>query len=200
MEIAARVLIDEVGNDLLALMEECGGKGELLNGRDQKFLRAIKKELPEYPEVDLQCVGEPVAIDAIDVYEIIERGRIPLVAPIACGCAAESDKLFNVNGDTASALIARELHAEKLVMMFDMIGILRDKNDPASLISHADSAEVRALTEQGVIEGGMIPKTEACMFALDGGVRKAHIVPGAQERALLLEIFTEKGVGTEIVQ
>lgn len=199
MEIASRVLIDEVGADLLGLLDECGAKGELLNGRDHHFLRAVKKTLPTHPEVDLGFVGEPVAIDAMGVYEVIERRRVPLVAPIACGCGKSPDTLYNVNGDTASALIAGDLHAEKLVLMFDMAGILKDRDDPESLISHMDKDAAEALIADGTISEGMIPKVQACLHALSLGVRKAHIVAGAQPHALLLEIFTQQGVGTEIV-
>ncbi|MBN2712627.1 MAG: acetylglutamate kinase, partial [Planctomycetes bacterium] len=199
IEVASRVLIDEVGQDLLKLMEECGAKGELVNGRDQGLLRAIKKTLPEHPDVDLGYVGEPVAIDAMDIYEIFERRRVPLVAPIACGAGRDSKTLYNVNGDTAASFLARDLHAEKLVLMFDQIGLLRDRSDDASLISHVGTDEIDGLIKDGIIDGGMIPKVQACLFCLEGGVKKAHIVPGAQPHALLLEIFTKQGIGTEIV-
>ncbi|MCX7934101.1 MAG: acetylglutamate kinase [Planctomycetota bacterium] len=199
MEVVSRVLIDEVGGDLLALLAASGGRGALLNGRDHGFLRAIKKRLPEQPDVDLGYVGEPVAIDAAAIYGILEQGKIPLIAPVACGCGAEADRLYNINGDTAAALIARDLHAEKIVFLMDVVGVCRDRRDPSSLISRLTRAEAEALIRGGAAEGGMIPKLEACLFALAGGVRKAHIVPGAQPHALLLEIFTTKGVGTEIV-
>ena len=199
MAIVARVLVDEVGQDLLGILRDAGGQGELLNGRDQTFLRAIKKRLPSQPDVDLGCVGEPVAIDAVHVHEILDRRCIPLVAPVACGCGADSATLYNVNGDTAASLVARDLHAEKIVFFFDLEGIRRDRSDPATQVSHLGRAEAMGLMKSGVIDGGMIPKVEACLNALEGGVRKAHVVPGNQPHALLLEIFTEQGVGTEIV-
>ena len=206
MEIVARVLSDDVGGELLKLLEESGGQGFLLNGRDHAFLRAIKKTLPEQPEADLGFVGEPVAIDATPVHRAFEdlfwpdgKERIPLIAPVACGCGRDSKILFNVNGDTAAALIARDLHAEKLVFISDISGIYRDKDDPSTIFSNLDRHEVAELVRDGVVAGGMIPKTEACLFALEGGVKKAHIVAGTQPHALLLEIFTKSGVGTEIV-
>ncbi len=199
MAVVSRVLVDEVGGELLQILESCGGRGQLLNGRDHGFLRAIKKTLPDQPEMDLGFVGEPVAIDASDVFAIIESGRVPLVAPVACGCGPDSGSLYNINGDTAAALVARDLHAEKLVFMMDMPGICRDPADPASLLPHLTKAQVLELCAEGVIKEGMIPKVEACLYALEGGVKKAHIVPGGQAHALLLEIFTTKGVGTEIV-
>lgn len=206
MDIVARVLSDDVGGELLELLKDSGGLGFLLNGRDHSFLRAVKKTLPDQPHADLGFVGEPVAIDATPVHRAFEgshwpdgKERIPLIAPVACGCGRESHLLYNVNGDTAAALIARDLHAEKLVFISDIPGICRDQNDGASVFSHLDRNEVGELLRTGVISGGMIPKVEACLFALEGGVNKVHIVSGAQPHALLLEIFTRSGVGTEIV-
>lgn len=198
IEIVSRVLADEVSGELIRLLTEVGGIADPLNGRDHCFLKALKKRLPDTTE-DLGFVGEPVAIDASLVYEIFERGHIPMIAPVAHGLGADRDTLYNINGDTASALIARELHAEKLVFFMDTVGICTDKNDPSTLISHADGALIRRLTAEGVIAEGMIPKTEAALFALEGGVKKTHIVSGSQPHALLLEIFTNQGVGTEII-
>lgn len=200
MEIVARVLIDEVGRDLIELMRQVGGEASPLNGRDHRFLRAIKKTLPDHPEVDLGFVGEPVAIDAVLIRDLVEKGIVPFIAPVACGCGAMNGKvLYNVNGDTASALIARDLHAEKLVFFLDTMGIYRDRHDPTTLLSHLTQAEAQQLIAEGKIDGGMIPKVEAAFYALQGGVRKVHIVAGSQPHALLLEIFTDRGVGTEIV-
>lgn len=206
MAIVARVLSDEVGGELLDLLTASGGLGFLLNGRDHAFLRAVKKTLPNRPDVDLGFVGEPVAIDSTPVHRAFERQRwgdnlerIPLIAPVACGCGRDSRHLYNVNGDSAAALIARDLHAEKLVFISDIPGIYRDGSDPESIFSHLDRKEVNDLIGAAVIDGGMIPKVEACLFALEGGVKKAHIVAGALPHALLLEIFTTSGIGTEIV-
>lgn len=199
IDIVARVLGDEVNSHLIRLMDSVGGKAEPLNGRDHGFLKALKKNLPEFPGEDLGFVGEPVAIDASLVYSIHERGAVPFIAPVAHGLGADRETLYNINGDTASALIARELHAEKLVFFMDAIGICRDKNDPTTLVSHADGETIRQMTARGEIAEGMIPKTEAALFALEGGVKKTHIVSGSQPHALLLEIFTNKGVGTEII-
>ena len=206
MAIVARVLADEVGGELLELLHESGGQGFLLNGRDHAFLRAVKKTLPEHPDADLGLVGEPVAIDSTPIHRAFERSlwpdgkeRIPLVAPVACGCGRESKLLYNVNGDNAAALIARDLHAEKLVFISDIPGVYRDKDDPESIFTHLDRADADGLIRDGVVAGGMIPKVEACLFALEGGVGKAHIVAGTLPHALLLEIFTRSGIGTEIV-
>ena len=131
------------------------------------------------------------------LYEVI---TVPFIAPIACGLGADADTLYNINGDTASALIARELHADKLVFFMDACGICTDRNDPETRISHADRSLIEKMTSEGAIAEGMIPKTQAALFALEGGVKKVHIVSGSQPHALLLEIFTQQGVGTEIVE
>jgi acetylglutamate kinase len=206
MAIVSRVLVDEVGAELLGLLRESGGDGFLLNGRDHAFLRAIRKTIPGRPEADLGFVGEPVAIDSTPIHRAFAAAawpdgekRIPLVAPVACGCGHESRVLYNVNGDTAAALIARDLHAEKLVFISDIPGIYRDPDDSASVCSRLAPKDVMELLREGVIGGGMIPKTEAALFALEGGVGKVHIVAGSLPHALLLEIFTRSGVGTEVV-
>ncbi len=199
MEIVARVLADEVSARLVQLMRKAGGRAEPLNGRDQGFLRAIPKTIPEVPEADLGFVGEPVAIDATDIYRIYDRGAIPFIAPVACGCGHDSNTLYNINGDTASALIARDLHAEKLVFFLDTAGIYADKEEPQTLLSHCNRRQIEEMMRAQTIAGGMVPKVQAGLFALEGGVRKVHIVSGAQPHALLMEIFTDKGIGTEIV-
>lgn len=199
ISIVREVLGDEVNSHLISLMEEVGGKAEPLNGRDHGFLKATKKSLVEYPEVDLGFVGNPVAIDASLVYQVHERGGVPFIAPIAHGLGEDSGTIYNINGDTASALVASELKANKLVFFMDTVGILEDKNDVSTLISHADSERIDKMTSEGTIADGMIPKTQAALFALRGGVNKVHIVSGSQPHALLLEMFTTSGVGTEIV-
>lgn len=199
IDIVSRVLADDVNSHLISLIKEIGGSAEPLNGRDHNFLKALKKELPHAPEEDLGFVGNPVAIDASLVYQIHERGNVPFIAPIAHGLGDDRDTIYNINGDTASALIARELHAEKLVFFMDTIGILEDKDNLDTLISHADKEMIESMTTSGAIAEGMIPKTQASIYALEGGVKKVHIVSGSQPHALLLEIFTNQGVGTEIV-
>lgn len=199
IDIVSSVLGDSVNSHLIKLMENIGGKAEPLNGRDHKFLKALKKNLPEFPETDLGFVGEPVAINASLVYQIHQRGSVPFIAPIAHGLGDDYDTLYNINGDTASALIARELNADKLVFFMDTVGVLRDKDDVSTLVSHASRSEIEEMVADGIIAEGMIPKTQAAIFALEGGVDKVHIVSGSQPHALLLETFTTSGIGTEIV-
>ena len=200
LAVAERTLCNDVGNDLLRLLEEAGGHGILLNGRDHSILRAIPKQLPGEPENALGFVGEPVALFSAPLYEAFTHDpiRIPLIAPIACGCGQDSQTLYNVNGDTAAAQIARDLSAEKLVFLSDIPGVCRDPKDPHTLISTVTKADVNDLKEQKVISGGMIPKVDACLFGLEGGVQKEHIVSGELPHALLLEIFTNTGIGTQL--
>jgi acetylglutamate kinase len=198
MEIAARVLIDEVGHNLMQIMRRAGGRAELLNGRDHGFLKANKKYLPDHPDVDLQCVGDPSAIDAAAAHALLNKRIVPLVAPVA-RATDRPETLYNINGDTASALIARDLFAAKLVFLSDTPGIYRNFEDKDTLISSLHESEVEDLIRSGAISGGMIPKVQACLEAIKGGVRKAHIVSGYQPHALLLEIFTTRGSGTEMI-
>lgn len=195
LRIAQRVLIDEIGAELCAAIENAGGKAISLHGRGSRFLECVKKCFPDKPDLDLGYVGELERVDAELVERISHGGVIGVVAPIARGPGGH---LYNVNADSVAWKVAAALHAEKLVFQSNVPGLLRDPQDPDSLISSADVAECRRLLRSGVIVGGMIPKIEACLAALDSGVRKTHLVSGAQRHALLLEIFTDAGVGTEI--
>ncbi|MHC4870904.1 MAG: acetylglutamate kinase [Planctomycetota bacterium] len=198
MKIVASVLIDEVGHDLIQIMRKAGGRAELLNGRDQGFLLAKKKHLPEYPNVDLQCVGSPCGINKELASDMLKSGTVPLIAPIAEATDGLS-KLYNINGDTASSVIARDLKAAKIVFLSDTSGIYKDVEDEESLLSSLHEKDVEDLIKEKIISGGMIPKVEACIESLKGGVGKAHIVSGYQQHALLLEIFTAEGVGSELI-
>jgi len=198
MEVVTRVLLDEVGPWLVEIMARAGGRAALLNGRDGRFLTARQKRLAGDPDLDLGFVGEPAGVDAAQLDALLRAGTVPLVAPVAAG-GDRPGVLYNVNGDTASAFLARALGAAKIVFLSDTPGIYRSLGDEETLLSTVGRADVDALIERGVIHGGMIPKVQAAVAALEGGVGKAHIVSGYQPHALLLEIFTDQGVGTEIV-
>ena len=198
MEVVTRVLLDEVGPWLVEIMARAGGRAALLNGRDGRFLTARQKRLAGDPDLDLGFVGEPAGVDAAQLDALLRAGTVPLVAPVAAG-GDRPGVLYNVNGDTASAFLARALGAAKIVFLSDTPGIYRSLGDEETLLSTVGRADVDALIERGVIHGGMFPKVQAAVAALEGGVGKAHIVSGYQPHALLLEIFTDQGVGTEIV-
>ncbi|HYF49866.1 MAG TPA: acetylglutamate kinase [Planctomycetota bacterium] len=196
LEIAHKVLIDEISANVVSLVEKEDGKGIPLNGRGSRFLRCHKKVFEEDPNMDLGYVGEIDYIDSELVHCIALGGIIPVVAPIARG--SEDGHLYNVNADSVAWKVAAEVKAEKLVYLSNVPGILRDKDKPETLISSATLSECDDLMKSGVIVGGMIPKIEACMSALKAGVKKTHIISGLQEHSLLLEIFTPEGIGTEI--
>ncbi len=196
LQIAQKVLIDEISTNVVDLVQSEGGKAIPLNGLGSRFLRCRKKIFEEDPTMDLGYVGEIAQIDAELPLRMLAGGIIPVVAPIASGL--DDGHLYNVNADSAAWKIAAELHAEKLVYLSNVPGILRDKDKPETLITSANVDECETLMRSGVIVGGMIPKIEACVAALKGGVRKTHVISGLQQHSLLLEIFTPEGIGTEI--
>jgi acetylglutamate kinase len=192
MEIAHKVLIDEISANVVNLIEQAGGKGVPLNGRGSRFLRAQKTLVDG---LDLGFVGEIEHVDGELARRMASGGIIPVVAPIARGADGQ---LYNINADSVAWRIATELKAEKLVFLSNVPGIMRDKDQPETLISSASIGEAQKLTHEKVVVGGMIPKVEACVKALEGGVHKTHIISGMDPHTLLLELFTPEGIGTEI--
>lgn len=192
MEIVQMVLVGGVNQDLVSQINAAGARAIGLSGKDANLIVACKKDSPAG---DLGLVGEVVSIDrhAIDV--LTQAGYIVVISSIGTGPAGES---YNINADTVAGDIAVALEAEKLIALSDVPGVLRDVNDPGSLISEMTLAEVRAAQEQGLISGGMIPKLESCLRAVEGGVPYAHLIDGRIPHALLMELFTDAGVGTMI--
>ena len=195
LDIAQRVLIDEISVNVVELIQQAGGKAIPLNGRGSRFLRCEKKVFEEDPAMDLGYVGEISKIDDELAQRISSGGVIPVVAPIATG---PDGHLYNVNADSVAWKIAAETKAEKLVYLSNVPGILTDKDKPETLISNATIDECDDMMKKGIIVGGMIPKIEACMLALQKGVKKTHVISGLLQHSLLLEIFTPEGIGTEI--
>ena len=181
-----------VNGEIVGLIGEAGGEAIGFNGKGKEFISARKLGK------DFGYVGEVVEIEE-KLLGVMQGGSevIPVIAPMARG---EDGELLNVNADEVAAEIACSEPAEKLVLITDVPGIMRDSENEESLISTLKTEDVEALIENGVISGGMIPKVRACMKALKSGVKKAHIVDGKISHALLLEIFTDKGIGTEIIQ
>lgn len=192
MEVVQMVLCGKVNKDITALVQNAGGRALGLCGIDGAMLKA--KKLGE----DLGLVGEIVEVDTSALETILDAGTIPVVSSVAIGTGEDAGKVFNVNADTAAAKIAAALHAEKLVLITDVRGILRDVHDEASLVKNADRKMLAELKASGVIGKGMIPKADCCLLALDGGVKRAHIIDGRQSHALLIELFTDGGIGTMI--
>lgn len=202
MEIVEMVLVGKINKDIVARINSYGGRAVGLSGKDADLLMAVKKQgRVRRPDgatdlVDIGYVGEITRVNPDIVATVIREGYIPVVAPVAVGSQGES---YNVNADTAASALAAALKADKLIILTDVEGILEDRNDPGSLISTVTRAQVPGLVDRGVIDGGMIPKVECCVSALDGGVGTTHILDGRVPHSILLEIFTDKGIGTMVV-
>lgn len=191
MEVVEMVLAGTINKDIVTLINQAGGDAVGLCGKDGALLQACKVETEDGS--DIGHVGRIVNVRSKIIDVLCKAGMIPVIAPIATD---RDGGTWNVNADTAAGEIAAALQAEKLVFLTDTPGLLRDKNDPESLIHQLKAESVARLKEDGVIAGGMIPKIEACLKALDYGVRKTHIIDGRVSHSLLLEIFTKKGLGT----
>ncbi|MDR2630423.1 MAG: acetylglutamate kinase [Spirochaetaceae bacterium] len=193
MEVVQMVLCGKVNKDICALVQRAGGRALGLCGIDGALLQARRTS-----EEDLGLVGEIEAVETSALNVILDSGTIPVISPVALGVGEDSGQVLNVNADTAAAKIAAALKAEKLILMTDVQGILRNVEDPDSLIKVLTKVELESFTQEGVVNKGMIPKVECCCLALEGGVKKAHIIDGRLLHALLIELFTDEGIGTMI--
>ena len=191
MEIVQMVLCGKVNKDITALIQRAGGKAIGLCGIDGAMLKAVRKS-----DDDFGLVGDIEEVDISIVNSALEAGFIPVVSSVAYGLGIDNGKPLNINADIAAAKIAAALSAEKLVLMTDVQGILRNVDDPDSLIKTAARSELDHLKKDGTISKGMIPKVDCCAFALDNGVKKASIIDGRLPHALLIEMFTDEGIGT----
>lgn len=199
LEIVERVLAGEINESLSHQIEELGGRAMSLNFRTTCVLYGHKAQLSDEQgrPVDLGHVGEVTRVDRALLEKLSQAGLIPVIPSM---CWDDNGHKLNVNADTAAMAVAEALGAEKLVFLSDVPGVLRDKNDPTSLMHTLSAPEARRLIREGVVGGGMIPKVEACLETLRRGVKKIHIIDGRVRHSLLLEIYTTSGVGTEIVQ
>ena len=201
LEIAQMVLVGNVNHKLVALIGKHGGKGIGLSGKDGGLIIAKKKDPQkvfvdgEEQDVDLGWVGDVRNINPELLCLVSENGYIPVISPIAVDEAGNS---FNVNADIAAGYIAAALKAKKLIMLTDVLGVLRDQSDQKSLISQINVEEVSGLEKDGTIRGGMIPKIEACIKAVESGVEKAHIINAMVPHSILLELFTDEGIGSMV--
>ena len=187
IDIVQMVLAGKVNKDLVALINKAGGNAIGLSGIDGKMIQATCKDEA------LGYVGEINYVDPQPIHDMLDRGYIPVVSTVGCDKAGNT---YNVNADTAAAKIAAALNAETLISMSDIPGLLRDVNDPDSLIPAVDIEEIPALVEEGVISGGMIPKVECCTDALKDGVGKVFIIDGRVEHSIIIEMLTDEGIGT----
>jgi len=199
MKVVERVLIEQVNVSLVKEINSLGGRAVGLHNRDHHYLHAKRMKTIEADgsSVDLGLVGELTEVDAEIIRDVCSRGAVPVIAPVATGPSGET---LNVNADTAATTIAAQLKAEKVVFLTNVPGICTDPENPDTLRSTLTETEVEELIEQGVIKGGMLPKVKACITALDAGVKKAHVIDAGIAHSLLLEIFTDKGIGTQILK
>ncbi len=198
-DIVERVLAYETNEGLAARVEEMGGRAQPLNFRTTNVLWGHRLALPDVDgsTIDLGYVGYVTKVDRTTIDNLCYAGQVPVIPSM---CLGDGDEKLNVNADTAATAVAQALGAEKLMYLSDVNGVRRDRNDAASLIHSLTDTEARQLIATGVIESGMIPKVEACLETLERGVGKVHIIDGRLRHSLLLEIYTNRGVGTEILR
>lgn len=197
MEIVEMVLGGRINRAIVAAINELGGRAVGLTGKDGGLIRARRRyHQSSGGPVDIGFVGDVDQVDPRVLDTLVAAGYIPVVAPIGAGPGGEA---YNINGDSVAGELAAALKAHKLVLLTDVEGLYRDLGDRSSLISSLNLGQLKALMQSGGVAGGMIPKLEACVTALEGGCAQAHILDGRLPHALLLEIFTQEGVGTMIV-
>ncbi len=187
IDIVQMVLAGKINKSLVGLLETKGGRAVGLSGIDDRLIQA------KFKDERLGLVGEITKINPECVYDLLAKNYIPVISTIASG---ENGEIFNINGDTAAAYIAGALHAERLIMMTDIAGILRDPKDPSTLISEITVSEAQELKASGVITGGMIPKADCCIKAIKEGVNKVIIMDGRVPHSILIELLTDEGAGT----
>jgi acetylglutamate kinase len=196
MTLVRDVLRNQVSRELSELIEAAGAETIVLSGEDDNLFRAEKVTLQsESGEIDLGLVGEVRSVNPRSILAALEQGKVPVISTVAPTVLGE---LLNVNADLAAASLAVALGAEKLLVLTDVAGLYADWPNQDSLVSEISAAELRDLIPS--LESGMIPKMQACLAAIDGGVPKAHIIDGRQPHSILLEIFTQAGVGTQVTR
>ncbi len=187
VDIVQMVLAGKVNKTLVNLLEAKGGKAMGISGMDGGLIEAKMKD------ERLGYVGSITNINIEPVTDLLEKGYIPVVSTIGCD---KEGNTYNINGDTAAAYIAGAMQAERLIMMTDIVGILRDRDDPSTLIPEISVAEAAHLKEEGIISGGMIPKVDCCVEAIKKGVKNVVIMDGRVSHSILMELLTEEGAGT----
>ena len=191
VDIVQMVLAGKVNKTLVNLLETKGGKAMGISGMDGRLIEAKMKN------EKLGFVGEITNINIAPVTDLLEKGYIPVVSTVGCD---KEGSVYNINGDTAAAYIAGALNAERLIMMTDITGILRDRNDPSTLIPRVTVADAAKLKDEGVISGGMIPKVDCCIEAIGKGVQNVTIMDGRVPHSILMELLTEEGAGTMVTR
>ena len=190
-QVVQMVLAGKINKNLVNLLQTRGGKAMGLSGVDGHMIQATKRD------ERLGFVGDITSINAQPILDVLEKGYIPVISTVGCD---EEGNIYNINADTAAARIAGELQAESLISMTDISGILRDKDDPSTLIGEITTDEAAKLIEEGIVAGGMIPKVECCVNAIEWGVQRVFIIDGRIPHAILMETLTDEGIGTMFVK
>ena len=198
VEIVDGVLSREINPEIVKTIEELGGKARGFSGADIFKCRKLLLDDKEKPgaKIDIGFVGEVTEVNTEPLRQCIWHGVTPVISPVALG---EDGKIYNCNADVAAAQVAIALKAKRLVFMSDVPGLMRDPKDPATLITHLHTTEVPGLKAAGIVDKGMIPKVDSAVAAIKSGVEKVSLVDGRVPHSVLVEIFTDAGVGTEVV-
>lgn len=196
VQVVDQVLSREINPDVVATINSFGGAAKGFAGTDIFRCRKLVTKAPDGQEFDLGFVGEVTHVNTAPLLDCIEKGITPVISPTARG---EDGRIYNCNADVAAAQVAIALHAKRLVFMSDVPGLMRDPKDVQTVISHLRVSEVTELKSAGIIDQGMIPKVDSAVAAIRSGVEKVSFVDGRVPHAVLLEIFTDEGTGTEVV-
>jgi acetylglutamate kinase len=196
MEIVEMVLSGKVNKEITAELCNHGISALGLSGRDGNLIEARKKYLYQEGEaLDIGYVGEVVSINKKLLLDLLEKGHLPVISPVGCDKEGNS---YNINADYVASSISSVLKAEKLILLSDVEGLYKDINDPSSFISVIDVEKAKEYIKSGIIQGGMIPKIECCIEGIERGTKNVHLIDGRKQHSLLLEIFTNKGIGTMV--
>lgn len=194
LDAASMVLVGKINKQIVSQIQAYGGNALGISGIDGELILARKKETPG---IDLGFVGEVVQVNRKLINKIIEEGYIPVIAPLGVD---KTGQRYNINADTVAAAIAGEIGAEKFILSTNVAGIYIEENGEKKTISSIKASEIKEYIKSGQISGGMVPKVQACLDAIDRGVRRTHIVDGRDEHVLLLELLTQTGVGTMVTK
>lgn len=189
IDIVQMVLAGKIGKDLVSRLEGKGASAIGLSGVDGHLITAVCKD----PR--LGYVGKVTKVNIVPVLDLLEKGYVPVISTLGFG---EDGHAYNINGDTAAAYVAGALHAERLIMLTDIAGLLKDKDDPSTLIPEISVPEAKKLMEDGTVSGGMIPKIDCCITAIQAGVKKVIIMDGRISHSILMELLTDEGAGTMV--
>jgi acetylglutamate kinase len=197
--VVDQVLSREINPEIVKAISALGGEARGFSGADIFKCRKLLLDDKDHPgqKLDVGYVGEVIEVNTDPLLQCIQRGVTPVISPVALG---EDGKIYNCNADVAAAQVAIALKARRLVFMSDVPGLMRDPKDPATLIRHLQTTEVPGLKAAGIVDKGMIPKVDSAVAAIKSGVEKVSLVDGRLPHAVLIEIFTDEGVGTEVVR